>query len=128
MYAVRCNTGHTNGFNVGAVNYKNDSWLMEDTLTPEHDFAAQNGALVIIEVESAEDPRLMPFPVYNPEGETVVEASTPNAMQIRIETLEGELSRLKSEMAQVKTEVASFPPTSDASPPVAPPVTPPAAA
>lgn len=153
MYAVRRKDGINKPFRVGERAYYGAHWLLEDALTPEHEFAAEHGALAIVTISAITDPALMPFPVEQPdfteyqtaidpadllvmvkerdarivqlESQTLQLEGAVHSHQAEIDAHKAEIAALQTALQEVKTSVETFPEPA----PVAPaPITEPAAA
>jgi hypothetical protein len=97
IYAVRCNSGHPNGFRVGPTVYSNKAWKLEESLTAEHEFAFEHGALAIVQVTDAADPALLPYPVEEGQATLLPERTVSDLA-----------SQVASQQAQIQSHLAQI--------------------
>jgi|ERR1019366_4592972 hypothetical protein len=107
MYAVR--SKFERGFRVREVKYIYQGWRLEQEITPEHEFAAKYGQLVILEdVAGTADSRLQPFYVVI-DGLDVATVPDLKELQAKLAALQVAYDALSSKVEEVRTEVATFP-------------------
>jgi hypothetical protein len=109
MYAVRRKDGVNKPFRVGERAYEGAYWMVETSLTGEHEFAAAHGALQIVEVSDFTDPQLMPFPVQNPAtlGDIVTQPSLAD-LQTEVERLTGAVAEREMRIVHLESQVLAL--------------------